>query len=304
MQYYTSSDSMPDTLHPNDPGPALIARLAVRVAQARKKRGLPRRVLSDLSGVSPRYLAQLEAGEGNISILLLARVAAALDLKVEALLADEIPIDHDAQRLASLFRQSPVEVQHQISGLLAPRNPALMRAGRICLIGLRGAGKSTLGKMAGDALNIRFVELNQDIENAVDMPLAEIMAFYGEEGYRRLEAEALERISTVHDRVVLAVAGGIVAQPSTYARLRERFHTVWIRTSPPEHMQRVRAQGDVRPMQGNPAAMAQLKELLTVRTPLYDLAEAQVNTSNRTINSSLNDLLTTIAKYRFLDPVT
>ena len=295
---------MPDTLHPNDPGPALIARLAVRGAQARKKRGLPRRVLSDLSGVSPRYLAQLEAGEGNISILLLARVAAALDLKVEALLADEIPIDHDAQRLASLFRQSPVEVQHQISGLLAPRNPALMRAGRICLIGLRGAGKSTLGKMAGDALNIRFVELNQDIENAVDMPLAEIMAFYGEEGYRRLEAEALERISTVHDRVVLAVAGGIVAQPSTYARLRERFHTVWIRTSPPEHMQRVRAQGDVRPMQGNPAAMAQLKELLTVRTPLYDLAEAQVNTSNRTINSSLNDLLTTIAKYRFLDPVT
>ena len=294
---------MPDTFHSEDPGAALIARVAARIANARKEGGLPRRVLSELSGVSPRYLAQLEAGEGNISILLLARVAAALDLKVEALLADEIPVDHDAQRIASLFRQAPAEVQHKISGLLAPRNPSLLRAGRICLIGLRGAGKSTLGRMAGEALNIPFVELNHDIENAVDMPLAEVMAFYGEDGYRRLEAEALDRISTVHDRVILAVAGGIVAQGATYERLRERFHTVWIRTSPPEHMQRVRAQGDVRPMQGNPAAMAQLKELLNVRAPLYGMAEAQVNTSNRTISSSLNDLLTTISKHHFLDQV-
>ena len=154
------------------------------------------------------------------------------------------------------------------------------------------------------ALNIPFVELNQDIENAVDMPLAEVMAFYGEDGYRRLESEALDRISTVHDRVILAVAGGIVAQETTYDRLRERFHTVWIRTSAPEHMQRVRAQGDVRPMQGNPAAMAQLKELLSVRAKFYGMAEAQVNTSNRTISSSLNDLLTTISKYQFLEPVT
>ena len=295
---------MADTQDAPDPGAALIARMAERVAAARKKRGLPRRVLSDLSGVSPRYLAQLESGEGNISILLLSRVAAALDLKVEALLADEIPMDHDAQRFATLYRNAPAEVQHKVSALLAPRDPGLMRAGRISLIGLRGAGKSTLGRLAGEALKIPFVELNEDIENAVDMPLAEVMAFYGEDGYRRLEAEALDRISTVHDRVIMAVAGGIVAQKNTYDRLRERFHTVWIRTSPPEHMQRVRAQGDVRPMQGNPAAMAHLKELLTARSPLYDLAEAQVNTSNRTISSSLNDLLTTIARHNFLDPVT
>ncbi|MGJ8626077.1 MAG: helix-turn-helix transcriptional regulator [Sulfitobacter sp.] len=286
-----------------DPGAQLITKLATRVAEARKARGMPRRVLSELSGVSPRYLAQLEAGEGNISILLLHRVAAALDLTVNALLADDVPLDHDVQRVAALFRQAPVLVQQQVRSLLAVQNPSVMRAGRICLIGLRGAGKSTLGKLAGEALNIPFVELNKDIEAETDMPLAEVMALYGQDGYREMEAEALERISARHDRVILAVAGGIVAEQATYTRLLERFHTVWVKTSPPEHMQRVRAQGDVRPMQGNPAAMTQLNELLKVRSPLYNQAEAQVNTSNRAVRSSLNDLLTIIAKRRFLDPV-
>ncbi len=286
----------------SDPGMRLIARLAHRVAEARKAQGVPRRVLSEKSGVSPRYLAQLEAGEGNISVLLLQRVAAALDLKMEALLADDVPMDHDALRVAELYRQAPGGLQQKVRSLLAPQNPELLRAGRICLVGLRGAGKSTLGRLAGEALNIPFVELNSDIEVEADMPLSEVMAFYGLDGYRKMEAEALERVSARHDRVILAVAGGIVAEPATYAQVLEQFHTVWIRTSPPEHMQRVRAQGDVRPMQGNPAAMAQLKELLRLRTPLYNQAEAQVNTANRTVRSSLNDLLTVIAKRRFLDP--
>ncbi len=292
----------PEALNADDAATRLIARLAARVAEARKAQGLPRRVLSEKSGVSTRYLAQLEAGEGNISVMLLQRVAAALDLKVEALLAEDTPMDHDAQRVAELYRQAPTPLQQKVRGLLAPQNPELLRAGRICLVGLRGAGKSTLGKLAGEALNIPFVELNQIIEEAADMPLAEVMAFYGQDGYRKMEAEALETVSARHDRVILAVAGGIVAEPATYAQVLEQFHTVWIRTSPPEHMQRVRAQGDVRPMQGNPAAMAQLKELLRMRTPLYNQAEAQVNTANRAVRSSLNDLLTVVAKLRFLDP--
>tara|TARA_R110002049_G_scaffold44333_3_gene129788 strand:- start:23763 stop:24614 length:852 start_codon:yes stop_codon:yes gene_type:complete len=279
----------------------LIARLATRVGDARRARGLPRRVLSEMSGVSPRYLAQLEAGEGNISVLLLQRVAAALDLKVEDLLAETAPMDHDAGRVATLFRDAPLAVQHKVRGLLAPQNPHALRAGRIALIGLRGAGKSTLGRMAGEALNIPFVELNREIEAEADMPLAEVMAFYGQDGYRRMEADALERVCTRHDRVILAVAGGIVADGDTYAHLLERFHSVWIRTSPAEHMQRVRAQGDVRPMQGNPAAMAQLRQLLTDRTPLYNQAEAMMNTSNKAVRSSLNDLMTIIAKGRFLE---
>ncbi|MDG1170179.1 MAG: helix-turn-helix transcriptional regulator [Sulfitobacter sp.] len=293
-----------ETPKQGDAGSELIARLAARVAEARKKRGLPRRVLSEMSGVSPRYLAQLEAGAGNISILLLQRVADALEIRVEALLAEDIPLDHDVLRVAALFRQAPVPVQHQVRSLLAPQNPAMMRAGRICLIGLRGAGKSTLGKMAGEALGIPFVELNKSIEDNADMPLAEVMAFYGEAGYRRMEAEALEQVSVRHNQVILAVAGGIVAEEQTYARLLERFHTVWIRTSPAEHMQRVRAQGDHRPMRGNPGAMAQLRELLQARTPLYDRAEAQVNTANRTPRSSLNDLLAVISTQRFLETST
>lgn len=292
---------MRDIDQPPDPGAALIARLAARVAEARKLRGLPRRVLSELSGVSPRYLAQLEAGEGNISVLLLQRVADALDLRIEALLAEDLPMDHDLQRVVTLYRQAPGQVQQQVRSLLTPQNPKVMRAGRICLIGLRGAGKSTLGRMAGAALGLPFVELNEDIEKEAGMPLAEVMAFYGEEGYRRLEAEALERVSARHDRVILAVAGGIVEQPATYARVLERFHTVWIKTSPAEHMQRVRGQGDLRPMAGNPAAMAHLKTLLEARIPLYDQAEAQVNTANRAVRSSANDLLAVIAKHQFLD---
>lgn len=286
---------------PLDAGAKLIQTLAGKVATLRKQRGLSRRVLSEMSGVSPRYLAQLEAGEGNISVLLLQRVASALDARIEALLTEQTPLDHDVLRVAALYHQAPEEVQQQVCSMLAPQNPRLLRAGRICLIGLRGAGKSTLGARAGEALGIPFVELNREIEEAADMPLAEVMAFYGEVGYRKLEAEALERVSARHDRMVLAVAGGIVTEEDTFAHLLERFHTVWIRTSPAEHMQRVRGQGDHRPMQGNPAAMAHLKDLLQARTPLYARADAQVDTANRTVGSSLNTLLAAVAKHQFLE---
>lgn len=291
-------DPQPDH---NDDAQGLIVRLAARVAEVRKMRGYPRRVLSEKSGVSPRYLAQLEAGDGNISVRLLHRVASALGVKIDALLADAVTPDQDAQRVAGLFAAAPSYVQQQVIELLGPQNPGALRAGRICLVGLRGAGKSTLGRMAGAALNIPFVELKDDIERAACMPLAEVMAFYGDAGYRKLEAEALERVSAQHNRVILAVAGGLVAEPATYARLLARFHTVWLRTSPAEHMQRVRAQGDLRPMEGNPQAMTQLKSLLSTREGLYQQAEAEVNTSNRTESSSLNDLLAVIANRRFLD---
>lgn len=292
---------MSDTVLPANPGDALIQRLAARVRDARKSRGLPRRVLSEMSGVSPRYLAQLEAGEGNISVILLQRVAAALDLKVETLLAETVPLDRDVERVAQLFSKASADVQQQVRALLSTQSPTALRAGRICLIGLRGAGKSTLGKQAGEALGLPFVELNKEIESASDMPIAEVMALYGQEGYRELEAEALDRVGAKHDRMILAVAGGIVAESATYARLLQRFHTIWVHTSPAEYMQRVRAQGDVRPMEGNPIAMTQLKNLLDTRTPLYERADAQINTSNRPVKTSLKDLLRIIEKRHFLD---
>lgn len=285
-----------------DLGAEMIARLATRVASLRKERGLPRRVLSEMSGVSPRYLAQLEAGTGNISVLLLHRVAVALDVAVEALLSEETPLDQDVQRIAALFRQAPPTVQHQVRRLLVPQNPTALRAGRICLIGLRGAGKATLGRRASKELGVPFVALDSEIERAADMPVAEILAFYGEAGFRQMEVNALARVSAQHKRVIVAVAGGIVAEEQTYNELLERFHTIWIRTSPAEHINRVRAQGEHKKGSENTAAMEQLKTLLAVRTPLYAKAEAQVNTTGRTEETSASDLLAVIEKHGFLEP--
>ena len=281
-------------------GTPLIARLACRVKEARKARGWPRRVLSEKSGVSPRYLAQLEAGEGNISLAVLQRVAKAFDLHVETLLAQDLTWSEDVQRVAGLYRGAAPEIQSKVRALLAPQNPEALRTGRICLIGLRGAGKSTLGRMAGKALGLPFVELNREIEAESGMPLAEVMALYGQDGYRTIESQALARVMARHERLILAVAGGIVSEPQTYGQLLEQFHTIWVRTSAAEHMQRVREQGDLRPMEGNPAAMAQLKGLLEARTPLYAAASAQIDTSNKMISASFNDLMAVIATRKFL----
>ncbi|WP_435205979.1 helix-turn-helix transcriptional regulator [Tateyamaria sp. 1078] len=269
-----------------DNGSAIMDRLATRVRAARAALGLSRRALSERSGVSPRYLAQIEAGEGNISVILLDRVATALDVRIEDLVSETDPMDADSARVAQLYQ--------------AAKNPAILRAQRICLVGLRGAGKSTLGAQAAEKLKIPFVELNDLIEAQSGMPTAEVMALYGQDGYRAAEAQALNEIVASHNKLILAVSGGIVAAPATYAQVLERFHTIWIRTSPAEHMARVRAQGDLRPMEGNPGAMDQLKALLTTRTPDYQRAFAQVDTTSRPVQSSVNDVLTVIAKHRLL----
>lgn len=279
----------------------MIARLASRVRATREAMGLPRRTLSERSGVSPRYLAQLEAGEGNISVILLERVATALNVRIEDLLSESTPMDGDVARVARLYQAAPAAVQGRVRALLAPQNPVALRAQRICLVGLRGAGKSTLGKLAADKLKIPFVELNGEIESEAGIPLSEVMALYGQDGYRALEAEALGRIVARHDKLILAVAGGIVGETATYDTVLERFHTVWVRTSPGEHMARVRSQGDLRPMEGNPAAMEQLRALLATRTAAYERAIAQVDTSAKPVSTSVNDLLAVIAKHRFLE---
>ncbi len=279
---------------------ALIARVGERVRKAREMRGIPRRVLSEASGVSPRYLALLEAGEGNISIGLLQRVASALNLRVEWFVTEEDPWTSDTLRLLDLWRKAPAPTRARVVELLSPKRTDQDRAQRIALIGLRGAGKSTLGAHAGAALGIPFVELNREIEAIAGMPVDEIIALYGPEGYRRLEAEALSRVIALYDTVILAVAGGIVAEPETFNRLLLHFHTIWLKASPEEHMERVRAQGDFRPMAGNPEAMAQLRTLLTSREALYERAEARLDTSGKTVDQSLAELIDVIKERGFL----
>ena len=279
----------------------LLAQVGARVRKARELKGIPRRVLSEMSGVSPRYLAQLEGGEGNISIGLLKRVAIALDQSLEGLVGAEDPWESDLLHLGDLFRAADQGTQEAVLRLLNHDATGMQRAQRLCLVGLRGAGKSTLGRMLGEAVGAPFVELNREIENHGGMPVDEIIALYGQEGYRKLEADALDRVVATYDRVVLAVAGGIVSETSTYNKLLSRFHTVWVKASPQEHMDRVRAQGGERPMAGNPEAMAQLKSILVNREALYDRAHAQLDTSAHAPDQSLQDLKALVEARQFLD---
>lgn len=269
---------------------ALMGRVGERVRKARGLKGIPRRVLSDQSGVSQRYLAQLEAGEGNISIGLLQRVAIALDISLESLVVEEDPWDSDVPRAMALFRAAEKPVRDQVFDLLSPKDRADRRAGRVCLIGLRGAGKTTLGRIAGETLGLPFLELNREIEDHSGMPISEVMEFYGQEGYRRLEAQAIQRVIESHDSLILAVAGGIVAEPASYETLLAHFSTVWVKASPDEHMERVRAQGDERPMAGNPEAMDQLRSILSSREALYGRAHLQLDTSGQDPQASAAEL--------------
>ncbi|MFW2541950.1 helix-turn-helix transcriptional regulator [Primorskyibacter sp. 2E107] len=279
----------------------LMARVGERVRRAREQKGIPRRVLSEMSGVSPRYLAQLESGEGNISIGLLKRVAVALDYRIEWLVGQDDPFTSEVMQVTERFRKADRAAQQAVLKALSAEPEQCQRAGRICLVGLRGAGKSTLGRMAGEVLDLPFVELNREIELAGGMPVEEIMALYGQEGYRKLEADALDRIVATHDRLILAVAGGIVAEPATYNGLLTRFHTIWLKATPAEHMDRVRAQGDTRPMQGNPEAMAQLRAILHSRETLYERAHAQLDTSGASVEDTLARLQSLIRDRGFLD---
>lgn len=278
----------------------LIVRVGERVRKARERKGIPRRVLSEISGVSPRYLAQLEAGEGNISIGLLQRVAIALDHRIDWLLGEDDPWSSDALRVADLFRGANMDVQQTVLRTLSPEPMGKKRVHRLCLIGLRGAGKSTLGALAGQALNLPFVELNNEIEEQSGMPVNEVIALYGQEGYRRLEAQAISRVIATHDDLIMAVAGGIVAEPETYNLLLNHFHTIWLRTTPDEHMARVRDQGDERPMAGNVEAMDQLRSILTSREALYGKALVQLDTSAQSVDTSLAQLLALIRERQFL----
>ena len=278
----------------------LLVLVGERVRSARARMGLSRRALAEKSGVSQRYLAQLESGQGNISIGLLLRIAHALDFRIEWLIGDEDPWTSEIVIIASLLRSATREQRERVREILDPENPGLRRAQRIAMIGLRGAGKSTLGRLTAAHLKLPFLELNEDIEGASGMPVNELIALYGQEGYRHLERQSLERVVATHDTVVLAVAGGIVSQPETFNYLLRNFHTIWLKADPEEHMARVRGQGDERPMAGNPDAMAELRNILTSREALYSRAEAHVDTAKATLEESLEAVIGAIDEHRFL----
>jgi XRE family aerobic/anaerobic benzoate catabolism transcriptional regulator len=283
---------------------AIIQRLLVsvgeRVRTARARMGISRRMLAEKSGVSQRYLAQLEVGQGNISIGLLLRIAQALDFRIEWLVGEDDPWTSEIVSITSLLRSATQAQLERVQEILMPEHPKLRRAQRIAFIGLRGAGKSTLGRLVAAELGLPFKELNDDIQEASGMPAGEVMALYGLEGYRHLERQSLERLVALHDQLMLAVAGGIVSQPDTFQYLLRNFHTVWLKAGPEEHMRRVRGQGDERPMAGNPHAMGELRNILKSREILYAQAEVHVDTSNSALNESVQAVIRAINKNGFL----
>jgi XRE family aerobic/anaerobic benzoate catabolism transcriptional regulator len=229
------------------------------VRNARAARGMTRKALAQGSGVSERYLAQLESGQGNASILLLRQIASALRVSLEVLVRDD--------------------------GRGAGR-----RRGRVALIGLRGAGKSTLGGRLAKQLDVPFIELDREIEREAGTSLSEIFLLYGQAGYRRYEKRCLEKVLDANERLVLATGGSIVSAPGTYDLLLSECYTVWLKAEPEEHMARVVAQGDTRPMADSREAMDDLRRILTGRAALYGQADVTIDTAGKSAEESLGEL--------------
>ena len=278
---------------PGQDGDGYLRRLGERVRSARARRGMTRKILARDSGVSERYLAQLEGGRGNISISLLRQIAGAMGVPVTELVREgpERPIE------ATLVHQildclSPQDLAEAHEMLRARFGTAVdgQRANRIALIGLRGAGKSTLGKRLADHLGVPFIVLGDRIERESGMSLSEIFSLYGQVAYRRYERQALERVLDEYGPAVIETGGSLASEPATYGLLLNACYTVWIKAQPGEHMARVVAQGDMRPMAENDRAMEDLKRILADRSPLYAKADATVDTSGKSVEDSLRDL--------------
>ncbi len=277
---------------------AYLKRVGERVRLGRARRGMSRKVLSRASGVSERYLAELERGAGNASLLVLRQIADALGLEAAQLISDEPerPIDltlavHQLERLSSAELAEARRLLAQRFG-----KPGASAQGRIALVGLRGAGKTTLGQLAAQALSIPFVELDREVERASGMELSEIFATHGQAMYRRLERQCLETIIERFERAVIATGGSLVTEPGTYDLLLSSCFVVWLSAKPDEHMGRVLAQGDLRPMAEGPQAMDDLKAILESRTALYAKADTEVNTSDKNEAQAFAALLAAITR--------
>jgi XRE family aerobic/anaerobic benzoate catabolism transcriptional regulator len=269
-----------------------LAALGDKLRDARAKRGLSRKMLASDSGVSERYLAQLEAGLGNVSILLLRQIAAALGLPLTELLAEDSGQDAELSLATQFLRKLPRQKLAAVHSQLVRDygNARDERMKRIALIGLRGAGKSTLGARLAKALAVPFVELDREIEREAGTSLSEIFLLYGQPGYRRYERRCLKNVLEKNERAVIATGGSIVSEPGTYELLLSSCFTVWLKTAPEEHMARVLAQGDTRPMAGNDQAMEDLRRILEGRAMLYRQADVVIDTAGKSVDKSLAEL--------------
>jgi XRE family aerobic/anaerobic benzoate catabolism transcriptional regulator len=265
----------------SDPETGFLEALGQRVRTMRALRGMSRKVLAKVSGISERYIAQLEGGKGNVSIVLLRRVSNAMGAHLEDLIPAAEPAPDWAVLRDLLRKATPAQIA-QARDVLAGGSHSTQRRSSfsgIALIGLRGAGKSTLGKMlAKNGLSV-----------------AEIIALYGQEGFRRMEQAALTQLLARKELMVLATGGGIVSEPLTFDLILSSFYTIWVKADPEEHMARVRGQGDLRPMADDRSAMAELRNILVSREPLYARASAVVDTAGLSVDAAAARLSDAVA---------
>ena len=254
---------------------------------------MSRKLLAHHAGISERYLTQLESGKGNVSILLLRQIATALGLPLGRLLDEETPSPELTLVRQFLARLSPEQLRDAYNSLTATfaDDAQLLRAGRVALVGLRGAGKTTIGAAAASELEVPFFELDKEIERLSGTSLGSILELYGQQAYRRYELQALQELLAAQPRFIVATGGSLVSESATYELLLRNCFTVWVRTTPEEHMQRVLNQGDLRPMAGSQQAMEDLRRILEERTELYGRADLTLDTTNQPIQESVRQLL-------------
>jgi XRE family aerobic/anaerobic benzoate catabolism transcriptional regulator len=274
--------------------PFLIA-LGERLRALRSRRGLTRKALAKLADVSERHLANVESGVGNASIQFLRQLTTVLNCTLAEMIGDETATSPEWLMIREILRgrsdEELAKARATLAGIFDAPTSELARRQRVALIGLRGAGKSSLGRMLADHWMVPFVELGREVETLAGCGIAEIHALYGPNAYRRYERRALEEIIQRYPRAVIATPGGIVSDPATYNLLLSHCYTVWVQASPKDHMARVVAQGDTRPMLGNREAMDDLKSILESRAAFYSKADLSFDTSDMTQETAYVGLL-------------
>ena len=287
----------PDVEDREEKNPFLVA-LGERVRALRSRRGMTRKAVALAADVSERHLANLEYGVGNASILILLQVAQALQCSLAELLGDVTTSSPEWLLIRELLEHRDEATLHRVRVAVgemlgtggAHGQGGAQRSARVALIGLRGAGKSTLGQMLADDLGFPFVELSREIEQFAGCSIAEIQALYGQNAYRRYERRALEEAIQIYPEAVIATPGGIVSDPATFNLLLAHCTTVWLQASPEDHMKRVVAQGDLRPMAASREAMDDLRGILAGREAFYSKADLRVDTSAQSLAGAFDAL--------------